>query len=68
MAVLFGFDRIEKRRTMKAPVGANAARSGNKWSPGLKHGPARVLSITAFTPHHIITRVAMGKARYVPRT
>ena len=24
---------------MKAPVGANAARSGNKRSPGLKHGP-----------------------------
>ncbi|BDR53787.1 hypothetical protein KIM372_16940 [Bombiscardovia nodaiensis] len=29
------------RRTAKAPVGANAARSGNKWSPGLKHGPTR---------------------------
>ena len=30
-----------KRRLVKAPVGANAARSGKKWSPGLKHEPAR---------------------------
>lgn len=35
-----------KRRTVKAPVGANAARSGNKWSPGLKHGPTYQPSIT----------------------
>ena len=27
--------RGEKRRTTKAPVGAKAARSGKKWSPGL---------------------------------
>jgi hypothetical protein len=31
------------RQTAEAPVGAGAARSGNKWSPGLSHGPTRVL-------------------------
>jgi hypothetical protein len=34
-------DKKEVRRIVKAPVGANAARSGNKWSPGLKHDPTR---------------------------
>ena len=37
--------RGEKRRTTKAPVGARAARGGKKWSPGLKHGTTRILSI-----------------------
>ena len=36
-----------KRRTAKAPVGANAARGGNKWSPGLKHGPTHYLFYAA---------------------
>ena len=36
------------RRTMKAPVGAKAARSGKKWSPGLKHGPAQTTVYALF--------------------
>ena len=51
--------KYEKRRTAKAPVGARAARSGNKWSPGLKHGPTRLTSIAA-TPLGLAGRERLG--------
>ena len=54
-----GQQSMEKRRTAKAPVGARAARSGNKWSPGLKHGPTRLTSIAA-TPLGLAGRERLG--------
>ena len=49
----------KERRTVNAPVGARAARSGNKWSPGLKHGPTRLTSIAA-TPLGLAGRERLG--------
>ena len=50
----------KKRRTAKAPVGARAARGGKKWSPGLKHGPTRILSIACDGSRRAGEGVALG--------
>jgi len=43
--------RGEKRRTTKAPVGAKAARSGKKWSPGLCMARREFLFYRCCRPH-----------------
>lgn len=53
--------RGEKRRTTKAPVGAKAARSGKKWSPGLCMAGANSYCTVALDASQ--RRVAWGMKR-----